>query len=195
MRAKQCKKFILLGCQLSLLVADWQELLLSIECKLTDMIQCWFLIFLTTNTAKNCLYTEHKFFHRERLSDVIISTQLETFQDILFQCLCSQEDNWNLCISLTNILCQGKTILLWHHHVKDCYIKFGLRELLITSFTIRAKYSIVILSLQVLAKQHTQILVVFTEKNLYFLFHILYLLIVNILNLLSIFSNHEWQAT
>ena len=44
-------------------------------------------------------------FHTERFSDIVIRTNLEAFQYILFQSFSSQEDNRNFSVSLTDFLC------------------------------------------------------------------------------------------
>ena len=173
MSTEKSKKLILLGCQLGLLITDGKQLLLCIEGKLTDVVHGRFLGLLATYTAKDSLYTEHQFLHRERLGDIIVSTYLEAFQNILLQSLGSKEYDWQICRLLANLLSQGKAILLRHHHIEYGNIILVLGELLEACLTVRAQCCSKALGLQILTKQHTQILIILAKQDFYCLFHIL----------------------
>ena len=61
--AEQCKQFVLLCCELCLLLADGEELLLCVEGEIADSVNRALLVLLAAHTAEDSLYTEHEFFH------------------------------------------------------------------------------------------------------------------------------------
>ena len=78
------------------------------------------IIFLTAKTLKEDILEGFKI----GADDYI--TNLKAFQNILFQCLCSQEDDRNFGICSTYFLSQCETIFLWHHYVKHTQVIFIL---------------------------------------------------------------------
>ena len=134
---KQSEKFRFFGSQLRLLAFCSQNLFLSIESKLTDLVDIAFFVLLSTNTSQDSFNSESQLFHTEWFRDIIIRTNLKSFQDIFFQRFCSQEDDRYLSIRSTDILCQRKAILFRHHNVKHAQVIFILQESLITGFSIR----------------------------------------------------------
>ena len=79
MSAEQSEELILLCGELSLLISDREELLLSIESKSTYMIDSILASLLTFYSSEDSLDTHHELFHRERFSDIVVGTNLETF--------------------------------------------------------------------------------------------------------------------
>ena len=69
----------------------------------------------------------------ERNSNYIIAV---SYTHLFFQGFCSQEDNRNVGIGSTHILCQSKSVFFRHHYVKHTQVIFILQESLITSFPI-----------------------------------------------------------
>ena len=111
------------------------------------MIESALLVLLATYTAKDSFNTEYELFHRERLCDIVISTNLETFKNIFLQSLCGKEDDWNFRVGLADLLSKGESILLRHHYVEDANVELALEESLIASLTIRAKLCLIALCL------------------------------------------------
>ena len=148
------------------------------------MIDSILASLLTFYSSEDSLDTHHELFHRERFSDIVVGTNLETFEDIFLQCLCGEEDDWQLSILLANILCERETILLRHHHVEHADIKLCLLEFSVTSFAIRTKHSLIALSLKIFTEQHAEVLIILAQQDFQILFHscIFYLLIISLFN-------------
>src|SRR5574344_1429044 len=171
MTAKQSQQLVFFRGQFGLFFTDAEELFLCIEYKATDMIYRPLLVLLATYTAQDSLYTEHKFFHREWFGDIVVCTYLKTFEDIFFQRLGCQEDNRDFGVSLSDFLCECETIFLWHHHIKHTDVELRFEESLIAFFAICTKFCYITFCCQILAKQHAQVLIVFTKKNFQIFVH------------------------
>ena len=89
--AQQAEQFRLLGGELRYLVADKKHLLLGVESKLSDFVHRDFLALLALYAAKDGLDSEHEFFHRERLRDIIVCADFEPFEDIVLKRFCRKE--------------------------------------------------------------------------------------------------------
>ena len=85
MCTEQAQEFRFLRSQLGLLPVDSQDLLLCVERKAADFVYTAFLVLLSTYTTQDGFNTEHQLFHAEGFGDVVVGTNLETFQDILLQ--------------------------------------------------------------------------------------------------------------
>ncbi len=169
--AEQGQQLVLLGGELGLLLADGEQLLLGVEGEAADVVERTLLVLLTLHATQDSLDAHHELLHGEGLGDIVVGTQLEAFEDILLQRLGRQEDDRHLGVALTNLLSQRETVLLRHHHVEDADVVLLLEELTVANLAVRAQLTLEVLRLEVLAEQHSQILIILTQQNLQFLFH------------------------
>ena len=72
---------------------------------------------------------------------------------------------------LSLILSEREAVLFRHHDVEDTDIVFAFEEGLVTGFAVDEEIGVIALCLKVFPKEHTQVLVVFTEKNSHSIFH------------------------
>ena len=135
-------------------------MLLCVECEVSDAIDRALLVFLSTHTAQYSLNTEHELFHGERFGDVVVSTYLESLEDILFQLLGGEENDRHVSISLSDFLCESETVFLRHHDIKDADIILLLHESAVSGFAIRIEFSTEAFSLKVLTEKHAEVLIV-----------------------------------
>ena len=128
-----------------------------------NVVECGLLCLLSAHATQDGFNTEHEFLHREGLGDVVVGTELESLYDILFLGLCREEDDGHLGIGLADFGGQGEAVLLWHHHIKHADVVLGLHEGLVACLTIGTELGGVAFGLQILAKQHAEVLVVFAQ--------------------------------
>ena len=122
------------------------------------------LVLLTLHATQDSLDAHHELLHGEGLGDIVVGTKLEAFEDILLQRLGRQEDDRHLGVALTNLLSQRETVLLRHHHVEDADVVLLLEELTVANLAVRAQLTLEVLRLEVLAEQHSQILIISHNK-------------------------------
>ena len=82
MCAQEAQEFGFLCGKFCYLVIDEKHLFLGIESEFTNLIHGNFFAFLAFDTAKDGFDTEHKFLHRERFGDIVVRTDLESFEDV-----------------------------------------------------------------------------------------------------------------
>ena len=129
------------------------------------MISHHILALLTLYTAQDSFDTEQQLLHRERLGDIVVTTNLESFEDIFLQTLCSKEDDRDVGIECTNLLSHGETIFLGHHHVEDTEVITTLQIGFISSISISVKIAEIAFGLYVLAQEHSEVLVIFAKQD------------------------------
>ena len=142
------------------MVIDGKQLLLCIELETTNLVLGILLALFTAHTAQDSLYARYKNLHTEGFCNIVVGTNLETLQYILVKCFCSEEYDRYLGICRTYLLCQGETILHRHHNIEHANIEFSLQEGFVTNVAIGAELGIIAFGLQILAKEHTQVLIV-----------------------------------
>ena len=147
--AEQGEQLVLLSGELSLLVANTEQLLLGVESEAADVVDRTLLGLLATYATQDGLNTEYKLLHRERLGDVVVGTNLESFEDVLFQSLGCEEYDRYLGVGLTYFLGECESVFLGHHHVENTYIKLCLHEGAVAGFAVWAQFGCIALGLQV----------------------------------------------
>ena len=91
------------------------------------------------DTTQDGLNTQHELLHREWLGDIVIGTNLEAFEDIVLEGTGGKEDDRNLGVGLTNLLGQGESVFLGHHHVENGDVELALGKLSVADLTILAE--------------------------------------------------------
>ena len=147
--AEQGEQLVLLSGELSLLVANTEQLLLGVESEAADVVDRTLLGLLATYATQDGLNTEYKLFHRERLGDVVVGTNLEAFENVLLQSLGCEEYDRYLGVGLTYFLGECESVFLGHHHVENTYIKLCLHEGAVAGFAVWAQFGCIALGLQV----------------------------------------------
>ena len=132
-------------------------------------------------SAEYCFNTEHQFFHREGLGDVVVGAELEAFQYVFLQRLGCKENDRHVGVGLSDFLCQCESVFLRHHHVEHADVELGLHECFVASVAVGAQFCHVTFGLQILAKKHTQVFVILAQQNFQFIFHSVVLLVVFII--------------
>src|SRR5579872_6136326 len=96
--------------------------ILSIKEKLT---KCERSTFMTPiRSSQENMNACKKLIHAKWLYNVIIATGAKTFEFVFKHRLSSDKQNRHLAIFFSHFLRQSKTILLWHHHIKNAEIKW-----------------------------------------------------------------------
>ena len=171
MRAQEAEQFRLLGGELGDLVADEEHLLLGVEGELAYLVHGNLLALLALDAAQDSLDTEYELFHRERLGDIVVGADLEAFEDIVLERFCGEEDDRYFGVDGTDFLSEGKTVFLGHHHVENADVVLSFEESLVSGFTVDKEVGVAAFGLEILAKEHAEVFVVFAEKNFDSFFH------------------------
>ena len=171
MSTEKAEEFGFLSGELGDFVADEEHLLLGIESEFSDLIHGYFLAFLAFHAAQDGLDTEHELFHGEGLCDVVVGTDLESFENIVLKRFSSKENDGYFGVDGTDFLREGKTVFLGHHHVENADIVLSFEESLVSGFAVDKEVGVAAFGLEILAKEHAEVFVVFAEKNLDSFFH------------------------
>lgn len=135
------------------LAIDGEQLLLSVEGEATDLVHRTLTVFLATHTAEDSLHALDELLHGERLSDVVVSTFVETFEYVFLLHTGGEEDDRHLRVHLTNVLSQRETVFFRHHHVEDADVELLFLELSEASLAVGAERSVVAFGNEVLTEQ------------------------------------------
>ncbi len=171
MSTQQAEQFRLLGGKLGHLVANHQSLLLCVESKLSDLVHRDLLALLALYAAQYGLDSEQEFLHRERLGDIIVSTDLEALEDIFLYRFRGKEYDGHLRVDRADFLRECESVLFGHHHIKHTQVVLAFQESLVAAFAIGKQIGIIALGLEVFAKKHTEILVVLAKQYTQSFFH------------------------
>lgn len=108
---QQAQKFAFLCGKLGDFVIDHKHLLLCVECELADFVHRDFLAFLAFDTAQYGFDAEHQFFHGEWFGDVVVGTDFEAFEYVVFERLGGEEYDGDFGVDRTDFLCESESVL------------------------------------------------------------------------------------
>ena len=152
--AEEAQKLALLGGQLGHLVIDHEHLFLGIKGELADLVHRDFLALLALDAAQDGFDTEHQLLHGEWLSDVVVGTDLEAFEDIVLERLGSEEYDGDFGVDRADFLGESESVLLGHHHVEDAQVVLAFKESLVAGFAVGVEVGVESFCLEILAQQH-----------------------------------------
>ena len=79
----------------------------------------------------------------------------EALKNIFLLCLSRQEDDGDFRIDRVDLLCQGETVFLRHHHVQYTQVILPFCEALVSGLAIGEEVCLIPFRLQVLSQEHT----------------------------------------
>ncbi len=171
MCAQEAQQLAFLGGEFGDFVTDNQSLLLGVEGEFADFVHRYLLAAFSFHATENGFDTEHELFHRERFGDVVVGTDFEAFEDIVFKGFGGKEYDGYLGVHVADFRGERETVLLRHHDIKDADVVFSFKESLVSAFTVDEEVGVVAFCLKVLAQKHAEVLVVFAQEDSHAVFH------------------------
>lgn len=169
--SEQTEEFAFLGGELARFSITREGLLLGVEGVGTNLVDGFLTVLLALYATQDGLNAEGQFLHGERLSQIVVGAKLEAFKDILLQGLGGKEHDGHFCVAHAHLFGQRETIFLGHHHVENTEVKLAVHKLAVAFFTVGAEGGIVAFGLEIFAKQHAEVFVVFAKENSHFVVH------------------------
>ena len=163
MLAEESKKPVLLRSELAAAFRTAEHLLHAVEVVLSDDETRLVAVALDGGATQDSLDAESKLLHGEGFRDIVVGSHLESFEDVVAQILCCEEDDGRLAIGGTDFTCEGETVFLRHHDVEDAKVETSAAESNEAGFTIYAEEGFIAFGLEIFAKKHAEVLVVFAE--------------------------------
>ena len=102
---------------------------------------------------------------------IIFLTAKQMKEDILEGFKIGADDYITKPFSMEELVLRIEAILFGHHHVKHTDIELCLQESLVTSLTVSTQFCSIAFGLQILTKQHSEVLVVLTKQDFQFVVH------------------------
>lgn len=168
--AEETEEFALFGGEFRLGFSAGKNLLLCVEGKGANLVVQAVAILLSSDTAQDGFDAEGEFLHGERLGQIVVSTNSESFKDVVFERLGGEEDDGHFLGGLSDVFGEAETVLLRHHDVEHAEVKFVQREGTIACFAVGAEFCVIAFCLKIFTKQHAEVFVVFAEEDSHFVF-------------------------
>ena len=172
MAAEQSEEFVLLCGELCLFLAYGEQLFLCVESEVAHLVDRALLVLLPADTAQDSLNAEDEFFHRERLRDIVVGTDFESFEDILLQLFRREEDDGHVGVRLAYLVCESEAVFLRHHDIEDADVVLLFCEGTVACLSVGEEFSAETLCLQIFTQEHAEVLVVLAKHDFDVVFHI-----------------------
>ncbi len=168
--AEETEEFAFFGGEFRLGFSAGKNLLLCVEGEGANLVVQAVAILLSSDASQDGFDAEGEFLHGERLGQIVVSTNSETFEDVIFERLGGEEDDGHFLGGLSDVFGEAETVLLRHHDVEHAEVKFVQREGTIACFAVGAEFCVIAFCLKIFTKQHAEVFVVFAEEDSHFVF-------------------------
>ena len=105
-----------------------EGLFLDVEYHAAELVFVAILVAFAVETTHNGFDAEKQFFHREWFVDIVVGTDAEALEDVVFEGFGCQEDDWDVVVGFADVLSEREAVFFRHHYVEDAEVEFVVSE-------------------------------------------------------------------